>query len=281
MTNSTIVYKEVLDTLKQKYENDMSFKSNLELIIHFYGSKLMERAKKDSQRQYIEENIEDLIKSQFFQGYYIMRSILLDEDTSLPDKTWSYYPGIIRNEVPLLMNEIFEESPNDWYRTELGQSIGTKLIQEMENVFDLIKQIRKDVALIGSFRALIDDERYQLPPNSEASGLLLGNPFDLQFLNPQVYMQNQYVTEEQEIWDLYLWSSVKKEGGWVGTACLTKLSSEEQNFYLLQLSVSTLISERERYAILEKILEFIPSHIKAILQTRMLHVNELEILIPS
>lgn len=275
------IYNQVWHELKDKFDQDPIFTSEIELLLYFYARKFISRSKSNDQTTYIEKNLSDLIKSQFFQGYYVMKSMLLDEETELPEDVWTLNNGIVRNELPILMETIFKDNPSDWYRTDLGQSIGMKIIQEFDDVYDLVLQMRKDVALYGSYKAFIGDVRYQVPEQSNEN-LVFGNPFDLNFINPQIYMQAQFSTNEQEIWDLYFWSSMKQSRVWIGSIHFSIIpANEDQSIYLLQYTISETIAQLESYEILDYLMAKLPSHIKDLLQTRVYHVRELEILVPK
>ncbi|MFP7442571.1 MULTISPECIES: hypothetical protein [Bacillus] len=269
---------QVWNHLKRQFDQDPEFVEELESLIHFYGRKFLLKASDQEQRNLIESKLPELVKSQFFQGFYIMRSILLDEETHLPEDVWTSPLGIVRNEIPLLFDSIFKNN-NDWIQTEMGQTIGMQLIQGFDGVYDLIQQMRRDISLFGAYKAFIEDSRYK--PNTSPEKLLLGEPFDLCFLNPQVYMKTQFLTSEQEIWDLYFWSSMNHSEGWVGSLQLSKIPLDGQEMYLLQFLAGESLILDEVYEILNKVIGQLPSQVKGMLQTRLCHVKEMNVLIPN
>ncbi len=279
MKTEDLIYTEIMDTLRKQYQTNKHFRDELDNLSLFYGRKFINKTKDEEERLSIIKQMDDMVKSQFFQGYYIMKSILLDKETSLPQDVWSLNPGLVRNEVPLLFANIFKDSPDNWHLTDVSQKIGLDLVQRFNNVYDLVKQTRKDLALYGAYKAFIEDDRYQNQTDNNQSSMILGNPFDLTFLSPQVYMQAQFFTSEQEIWDLNLWSSLGTK--WVGSIHFSCLPDEQLTLYLLQFTVSETIQEMERYEILEKVLDNIPNEIKSLMQIRIHHVRELEVVIPQ
>jgi hypothetical protein len=275
------VYNNVWQHLKDKFDNDLDFQDELHGFFTFYARKFILKAKNTEQQEYIEKNLYDLVKSQFFQGYYVMKVILADQETELPEEIWALNPGIVRNEVPILMDNLYQDNPEQWYQTDVAKSIGMELVKHFDDVYELLRQMRKDIALYGAFKVFIEDDRYQnTQPIKEE--FIFGNPFDLLFLNPQIYMQAQFKTGEQEIWDLYWWSATKQSGAWIGSIQLSSISTnEEQSMYLLQFSISETVVDHEKYEILNTVMEILPDEIKALLQTRVLHVREFEVLIPN
>ena len=272
------VYYQVLETLKKHDVKDEEFVREVDQLHTFYGKKLITTSTTDELVSYIETDLFDLVKSQIFQGYFIMTSILNDTDTQLPSEVWSLNKGIVRNEIPIVLTNVFE-SANDWYRTEIGHKVGMNLVNRFNVEYALIQQIRKDIAMYGAYKAFLDDKRY-VHQDTRQNEFILGNPLDLTFLNPQIYMQTQFITEEQEIWDLYWWSALNSNS-WVGTVHLSKIPGEQQTFFLLQITLSETIALHERYEIVDHITSTIPSEIKSVLQMRVNHVREMEILIPS
>lgn len=275
MKSTDKTYHEVFQLLKKRFEEDTKFQTEMEDLTYFYGKKIIVLAKNEEQERLIHENFPDLVKSQFFQGYYVMNSMLSDNETEFPKEVWKLNQGIVRNELPILFNKIFKEHTEDWHLTEIGQKLGMKLVQEFDGVYDLVKQIRKDIALYGAYKAFSEDERYSTQKHTDE--LILGDPFDLIFLNPQVYMQAQFVTTGQEIWDLYTWSSFKHGSSWIGTIQFLTIPNNEQEFYLLQFTISETILEHEKYEMLKILLDKLPQEIRAVLQIRIHHTRELEI----
>lgn len=250
-------------------------------LTHFYGRKFIANARNKEQEQYVENNIDILVKSKFFQGYFVMKSMLLDSETNFPEEVWTLNKGIIRNELPILIESIFNTNNEEWYRTEQGQSIGMKLVQLFDvSIFDLVRQTRKDIALYGAYKAFIEDERFQNITTQETN-YYFGDPFELVFINPQVYMQAQFLTNEQEIWD-FIYKASMRNKSWIGTIQLSEIpDTQGQKFFLLQLTISETVLRDEKYEILNNLLSVLPENIRSVLQTRIYHVNEIEVLVPA
>ncbi|WP_282155763.1 hypothetical protein [Cytobacillus gottheilii] len=276
MDQFQVVYDELFQKLKKRFNEDESLRKELERLLHFYGRKFIRLAKNDDQKVIIENDLYDLIKAQFFHGYYLMTNILRDNETHFDQNIWGLNKGFIRNELPAFLYSVFKDSP-DWYRTDVGNRVGMTFIQELGDVYDVLTQTRKDVTMHAAVLAFMEDSRYH-PLTDESLKLNIGNPLDLNFLNPQLYIQAQHLTQEQEIWEIYSWSSVEKNGGWKGTVQFSKLPNVESEVYLLQFSILDIISMEEKYELIDTILESIPSEIKALMQIRLNHINNMEVL---
>ncbi|WP_028393945.1 hypothetical protein [Bacillus cihuensis] len=280
MANLDTIYSHVLSHLKNEFESNEDFRKEIDNFIFFYGYKFMSQCKTESQEKLVQESVNDLIKSQYFQGYYIMTTLLNDSDQKFPETVWSTPKGMLRNEIPLFIETVFEGS-DEWYKTELSHNITMNLIQSMDGLYDLIKQTRKDVALYGAYKAFIQDKRYKGNQAETSRQMNLGNPFDIFFLNPQIYMQAKFFTEEQEIWDLYTWTAFNNSK-WVGTIRFSSFSNENNTpFYILEVSLSNFISHSEKIEIVNNLLNSLSDTIKASLQTRLYHVENMEVLVPN
>lgn len=261
-------------------EFDESFKKEMQQLYFFYERKLLGFAKTDMQKHFIAEAFEEVVFSQYFQGYYAMKSILTDEETKLNESVWSMGLGFAKNEVPKFMKEAFEKENIDWTQTEIGHKFGIELLQHIELAYDINKQIRTDIANLGAYNAFIDDERYIGINQGNPSDTLLGNPFDLEFISPQVYMQSQFFTAQHEIWDLFTWSSFRDDA-WVGSVHLSTMPIAEELIYLLEIKLSDIITMEEKMDISNKVIGELPEDIRGLLQTRLYHVEDFDVLVST
>lgn len=274
------IHEEVWKKLKEQIESDDEFKLKMEYLYFFYERKLMSFAKTEDALLLIRESLEDVVFAQYFQGYYIMRNLLVDKETSLEETVWSMGEGHARNEVPKFIKEVFSKEEFDWTLTELGHRFGMEILQIMDPAFDLFKQIRIELANYGAYKAFVDDERYKGAGDVQENppDIMLGNIFDLDFLTPQVYMQAQFITEQHEIRDLFMWSAVQSDL-MVGTVHLSIMPLENKKLYLLEIQLTNVITNEEKMDIANQILKKIPKEIQEILQTRLSHVENIEALV--
>jgi len=274
------IYNEVYSMLKGQIETDVEFKKEIQKLYYFYERKLMFHAKSEEAVILIREKLEDVVFSQYFQGYYIMSLILSDEETVLEDSVWSLERGVTRNEIPKFVVEVFSQEVVDWTTTELGHNFGMDVLQLIEPAFDIVKQLRIDLANYGAFKAFVADERYIGAPNDDPSNSLLGSVDDFEFLTPQVYMKAQFVTSTQEILDLYNWSSVN-DNMWVGAATLSIINVEEHSIYFLEIKLANSISNDEKMDITNEIIGKLPVDIRELVQVRLYHIEDIEILVKN
>lgn len=268
---------EVYNHLQKEYEENPEFREELEKLFLFYGRKLINFVKKDEQREYIENEFGDVVKSLYFQGYYTMNIILSDEETSIPEEVWTLPSGVLRNELPTFLSKLLQDEKLDW-KTEISHQFSMDILTYLEEAYETTKEITKEISEFGAFKALQSDSRYKGQPEQEDTGtMLLGTPYDLDFVSPQVYAKPQIFTDEHEIWDMFFWSSIQKDD-WVGTMHLSKVLVEEERFYILEFSLSDLITSDEKLEIIDVVTKRIASDIRSTLQIRLYNVSELSIL---
>lgn len=252
MTKNTLA-----ERLKERHRNDATFREMVENITVFYGRKVMRFAKEPADKEYVEEKMLEVISAQFLQGYFIMENLLSDPDFSLNDSVWGLSKGSLRNAVYPLLEEVMQDSGVQWQQSDVERAFTKRVIDNFYDAYEVMQQLRIDVLTLGAYNSLIEQEQYQEPQAIEHT-LKLGNPFDLNFLNPQVYMQSDYTTETSEKWVLFQAEQVKGSQ-WVGDIQLSNRSmipGTVQNY--LQLSLSVLMDPNDQTDIINKMASQIP-----------------------
>ena len=281
MEHTENVHLPLWKTLKDKIENDSDFNLELQSLLYFYERKLLGLATTEAQRQHIMDNFEEVLFSQYFQGYHVMSNILSDKETDIGENTWTFEAGIARNEIPKFLKNLFEEVKFDWSHTEISHKFGMELLDMTASAYDIFKQIRIEIAAYAAYKAFIEDERYKGNTISAATNAelqtILGNPFNLEFLSPQVYMQATFASGTHEVWDLFNWSAIS-EDSWVGSIHLTEMVIDELSTYLLEIKMSNVIAHFEKTDLIHAILIKLPEEIQVNVQTRVYHVEDIEIM---
>lgn len=279
MTNNN-TFEKVTNRLRNKFEKDIQFNKELEDLVLFYGRKLLAIAKSSNTKEIIVGTIDNVVRSQYFQGYYIMTTILDEDEMKFPDKTWGLPLGILRNEIPKAIYTIFDNEVNfDWAANEVINEFAAVMIKELENGFDVVESLKYEVAAFGAYKAFLGDPRYKIESNDTKTPALLGNPFDLEFLNFQVFMQAQYYSNEHEIWDMFKMGIKGLQNEWCGNAHLSKFTDVQGNVnYLLSINISNSIRLEEKMILAEKVVKKIPNEILNTVQIRLYHTDSLEFL---
>ncbi len=273
---SNVIWNE----LKERIKTDKEFIDELQGIYYFYERKILKHATTDKQNEFVYKQFEDVVFSQFFQGYLIMRAVLSDSEIQADQKVWTMNKGFVRNSIATILSSIFEDENTDWTYTEVGHSFGIQVLDELSTAFDIVKDARTEIAFYGAYKALIEDSRYTGTEIDETMSLRLGTPLDLEFLSPQVFMQAQYSTAQNEIWDLFLWTAVQKDQ-WVGSVSVTSIATAELPVYLLEIKLNETITLEEKHEITNQIVLRLPEDVRELLQTRLYHTTDLEILVPT
>lgn len=275
MDLATKTHTEVFSFLEKEFKENETFRNELELLYKFYGRKLIHFVGK-TDLQYVEEQFGEVVNSLYFQGYYTMRLILNDEETVLEEDAWKLPLGVVKNEIPLLLKNMLNDEKLDW-STPISHEFSMNILTNVEAGYETTLEITKEIAEYAAYKAFIEDERYIGGTIQETSEMLLGSPYDLNFLSPQVYSKAQFFTEQHETWDLFYWSAIQKDS-WVGSIHFSTIPTGESNLYIIEFSISDVIMELEKLEIVEQITKKLPEEIRANLQTRLYHVSDLDVL---
>lgn len=274
--------KEVFKHLQNEFNNNESFRKELEELIIFYGRKLLVFAKTEEKQLFIENEIEDVVRSSYYQGYYTMKVILNDEETELLPETWLSSIGVSRNEIPIMLENLFKDMMQDWFLTDVSHHFTMDILTNMEPAYEITNSMIKELACYGAFKALIEDERFKGSTEFDfnTSELYLGDTYDLDFVSPQVFKQVQFKAEQHEIWDLFFWSAVQ-ENSWVGSVHYSLIPVEDETIYVLECNLSNLITPDEKSEIVEKLIKHLSDEQRNKLQIRLYSVSELDTLLPN
>lgn len=248
----------VAEALNKRFRKDDEFKRLIQDVNLFYGRKVMSFATEPSDKEFIERHMLEVVSDQFALGYFIMKEILEDPEFQLDDSAWRLGKGYVRNTVYGLLETVMQDSDVHWQQSETERQFTKRVVASFYNAYEVMVQLRKDILSLGAYYAFIESERYQEPTEKE-HGLMLSTPFDLKFLNPQVFMQGEAVFENLEKWSLYQAEYVKG-AQWVGDIQLTKKereSGEIENH--LEIKLSNLIDQNERTDIINQMISKIPA----------------------
>ncbi|MCM3317953.1 hypothetical protein M3603_15145 [Rummeliibacillus stabekisii] len=277
-TNDAI-FNKVTNHLRDKYEKDIFFNQEIEKLTTFYGRKLLALTNNENVHEIIESSISNVINSQLFQGYYVMTNILEDEELDFKDSVWTLSKGLARNHIRLMIDELFKDTEYNWIDNETANAFALVMLNELEKGFEIVEGIKYEVALYGAYKAFIEDSRYKGTTTENATDFKLGDPFDLNYINHQIYMTATNYAEQNEMWDLFLTGRQNQDNIWCGNAHLsTFLNEEDKNFYILSINLSNVIRVEEKMKLAETISKRLPSEITDVLQIRLYHTTEIEFL---
>lgn len=265
----------IAETLKSRYKTDENLKQMIKEVNLFYGRKVMSFAKEPEDKEFVEKHMLQVVSDQFALGYYIMTEILNDPEFQLDEKAWNLGKGFVRNTVYGLLTTVMQESGVQWQQSETERQFTKRVVASFYNAYDIMVQLRKDVLALGAYYAFIESERYQEPAKQEHE-LMLATPYDLTFLNPQVYMQGEEVLENLEKWSVYQAEYVKG-AQWVGDIQLTKKKRETGELENhLDILLSYVIDQNERTDIINQMISKIPidEHSRTVIQFYLISEQE-------
>ncbi|MFB1100385.1 hypothetical protein [Terribacillus sp. JSM ZJ617] len=266
--NNTGTKKEALlfteNKLRQAFTNDEHFNMQFNILNHFYFEKVKVLTDAERHRDY-EEPFFEAVKSQYFNGYFIVRELLSDEQTTL-DPVWLSNPeGILTEEIPMLIREAVLQNEEEALITETMYQFIMELTAEYEDVHSSLLQIAFDIAFLGSKRAFLD-ERNSLEVEAQKGGLesRMARIGDFTFITPQIYLGPKHITTETEMWDLYWWSSLRQIDNKAGDVTLIQVNNGEVNNYIFNINLVSTFTPYEIQLIYNNLV------------SRFLEINQLE-----
>ncbi|NLP52184.1 hypothetical protein [Bacillus sp. RO1] len=242
------------EILQSHFETNQEFRDEFSGYIYFYAQKFKKQLREEQHDEF-ERIFEEVCKSQFFQGYYLMLEILRDEDTNLPQEFLEQPIGVLTNEVPSMLRKAYQETLKEIIRTAPTQKYVMWMITNYENIYDLVNQVIFDITCLGSRKALLDERLKRDIQEIKESKTLLGNGYDLNFITPQTYIKLQTINSQVETWDIHWWSTVNDERERVGdiTAIAINTPNEEVNGYILNIQMLNIIADHEITSFSQKI----------------------------
>lgn len=264
--------------LEEKMKNDNIFRLKYASLVEFYTKKIMNLVNKDSLEPLAEE-FENVFQAQYFKGYHVMRVLLEDEFFTEDTSVWSWLEGETTIRLPLLLEEVLTQiDSTDWDYTDIGYTYSIKILKEINNAYDLIKLARKEIAYLGAIQAFLDDSRYkggESIDNDMTSHF--GRLDDVHFLNPEIYMTISHFEEGKEVWDVRAWGPFNNDE-WMGNVEFHHYSMPEGTLYGMNLMLSYLIREDERYSIIGMLHDKLPGEIQQALQIKNYTCSDMETL---
>ncbi len=277
--------EEVTKILEMKLKTDKNFQKLYKDLNLFYSKKIIQQAKTTEQRETFIEIMENTVTQQFFHGYYLMS--LLDRDLqnnpeSLEDYL-QYYKlpmGMLQHEIGSVMNNAFSKQDERWFMNEPIRKYNTYLLKELPDIYEVYQTILKEIACYGAFIFMTNQEFYSPPEeDKDVDIFLLGYPYDIKFVNPQVYIKPSFYSEENEIWDVFKMGEGRTEEKWVGTIHISAIpiGDEGKVHIILNFSLSVDIRLDERNLIIYNLYHSLPASITKDAEVRVYTVTDVDI----
>jgi len=248
----------IVELLKNRYKTDKDFGKVIDEVSFYYGRKLMSFATETEDQRFVEDKILEVVSDQFFLGYFLMDQILKDPEFELEESYWKLAKGYVRNGIFPMLESIMEGSDVQWQQSAAEKNFTKRVVSKFYDAYDIMVQLRKDVLALGAYFAFIEHPNYK-GAEQPAHSLRLANPFDLTFINPQVFMQPKYATENVEKWGLFQAESLKG-GQWVGEIQLERRvnpQAEKENY--LEIKISNLLEQNDITDIINKMILKMPA----------------------
>ncbi|SPU40612.1 Uncharacterised protein [Lysinibacillus capsici] len=276
MTELTVIdQKKIWNILNSKTKKNPAFAKEVEELNLFYSRKFVRAAQGEEKQTIATEIIGDIISAQIFHGFFLQHNLIANEkvgNESFLEAFWENPPGITRNHIGEVMQLNFGK---DWHLQHGIEKVNVRVLNEIPEAFDIFRDILIESANFGAYKATTESEKY-LGTVKHNDEYLFGSPYDIHFINPQIFIQAQYYSNENEIWDVFSGNTGVKESQWLGTVQLIKIPNANEIMYILTVSLSDLINTDEKMQALDLITNKLPKNIRDIVQIRLYHLSDLD-----
>jgi len=255
--NNTVDLEAIFQYTEQKliahFQNNTQFNQQFFVLTEFYKNKFIGLITKEDE-QIFEEMLFQCSKSQIFNGYYIMRELLSNNQETLSDEWFAQSEGILTEELPGIIREAAQHDFDNIIIEEEMKKLIRWAITRYEDVYSTLHQISFDLVCFGAKQALIDERDKMGIQSNEALNGLLGAVNDLNFISPQSYLTCNVKSSESEIWTLSWWSSIQTTDNKVGEVAVLSIPLENTTQYALNIYLRKRLPEHERSSIINILL---------------------------
>jgi hypothetical protein len=199
-TSERNIYDYTDQKLKAHVQNNEEFNLELANTFAYYKEKLLDIAN-ESDNEQLEADFFNCIKSQIFNGYFMVQELLSNEETKFVDEWFLQSVGMIAQQLPEMLRIATNDDIEGIITHEPLKKLASKLVVEFEGVYPLLMDISLNTACMGAKWALIDEaEKRGISPYQPQLKGLLFHIDDAVFINPQTYLSCDITTESSEVW---------------------------------------------------------------------------------
>lgn len=249
--------------LKAHYQNNEEFNQEIFLSYEFYKSRLIPLVK-DHDVERLENELLDSIKSQIFNGYFMVVEFLNHEETQIENKWFQQSAGMIAQQIPDMLREITGNQLEEVITYDHLKKLASWLVVNYEGVYPTLMDISLNTACMGAKWALIDEgEKRELKLYEPQHKGILGNLDDVTFINPESYITCKTMNQSTEVWELI--KSNRNTLDKIGEITILAVhGAENQQAYFVNVNIRNTFSQMQQEELINSIV------------TRVMALNDIE-----
>jgi hypothetical protein len=250
----TTIEKNIYDYTDQKlkahHQNNMEFNFELANAYEYYKAKLFEIVNPSDQERVANELFQS-VKSQIFNGYFLVQELLGHETTQIEDDWFKQSIGMIAQQIPDMLRDITDNNIDEIITFKPLKEMASWLVIEYEGVYPLLMDISLNIACLGAKWAFIDEAaKREITPYNPNLGGLLANVDDVVFINPQNYLTCDIKTESTEFWTVL--NSKYNEIDKIGEVTIIKHQGNDgSDIYSMNLNIKNSLSLIEQQSLID------------------------------
>ncbi|MEI5919401.1 hypothetical protein ACMHYP_23165 [Bacillus cereus] len=258
--------KSLKELMEQKEFNDEFNKMFL-----FYIYKLSNKINDNEVKDKLTSKFFDYCSVLLYQGYFLGVELLSSPDVVVKDSYFEQPNGIIREQIPMQLEEA-TKGLSQLLNDAETRKFESWILDNNKNVENIINQIKIDIACMGAYYAFLNEREHRgVLVRKEGKYGMLNRPDDFLFLDPQKFVTCLIANEKTEVWDIYLWSTIRSHNKKIGEISIMKFNTEETDYaysnFAYYQGVEFIKSLYDKALVTIKVDEFMPERELNVIQS--------------
>lgn len=194
------LFEQTDQMLKVHYQDNQLFNSDVVKSYEYYQDKLFQIVN-EADKERVTESLFQSIKSQIFNGYFMIKELL--QNVTIDDEWFTQSKGMIAQQIPeMLLKATNNDIEGIITHTPL-KTMASWLVIEYEGIYPLLMDISLNTACIGAKWALIDEaEKRGVTLYQPQHHGKLGYIDDVTYIYPSSYIVCEVSNETSELWSI-------------------------------------------------------------------------------
>lgn len=194
------LFEQTDQMLKAHYQDNQGFNSDVVTSHEYYQDKLFQIVN-EGDKQRIEGSLFQSIKSQIFNGYFMINELL--QNVTIEDEWLTQSKGMIAQQIPEMLLRATNNDLDGIITLNPLNAMASWLVTEYEGIYPLLMDISLNTACIGAKWALIDEAEKRGVSLYQPQHLgMLGYIDDVTYIYPSAYMVCDVSNETSELWSI-------------------------------------------------------------------------------
>lgn len=229
--------------LKAHYQNNEDLSNQIGNLLGYYSERF-KGIVKDSELGTLENELYKCIKTQIFNGYFIIQEFLNNDETVFTNEWFTQTENMIAQQIPEFLRTVSGDNREEILLTDTVKNLSSKLLIKYEGVYPILTDLALNASSLGAKRALLDeaDKRGVNLSKSQYNGIF-GSLDDITYLDPQIYINCLVAYPNTEMWEII--DSSYHDYRYLGELTVFVQEVEEKPIYMCNIYIKEAIPEMQ------------------------------------